>query len=132
MNCLESKMDYVRLVHNGATLRIPYREEYFSEGIYQTYMDKLKSMDDGIVLPIDFEIEFNEGCNKMYKTELTIIKDSPSQMVMEPTKITMVTELTAKQWAASVESVKNLPNFKFGTSVIYTHGVQAFIFKDVE
>ena len=77
-------------------------------------------------------IEFKEGCNKMYKTELTIIKDSPSQMVMEPTKITVVTELTAKQWAASVESVKNLPNFKFGTSVIYTHGVQAFVFKDVE
>ena len=132
MNCLESKMDYVRLVHNGATLRIPYREEYFSEGVYQTYMNKLKSMDDGIVLPIDFEIEFKEGCNKMHKTELTIIKDSPSQMVMEPTKITMVTNLSAEQWSTSVESVKNLQKFKFGTSIIYTHGVQAFIFKDVE
>lgn len=98
-------------------------------GVYQSYASKIKNMDGAIVLPESFETEFNEGCNKMYKTELTIIKDSPSQMVMEPTKLTVVTELSAKQWA---ESVKNLPNFKFGTSVIYTHGVQAFIFKDVE
>lgn len=84
------------------------------------------------MLPDSFEIEFNEGCNKMYKTELTIIKDSPSQMVMEPTKITMVTNLSAEQWSTSVESVKNLQKFKFGTSIIYTHDVQAFIFKDVE
>ena len=76
--------------------------------------------------------EFKENGGDMHKIELTIIKDSPSQMVMEPTKITMTTELTAKRWAASVESVKNLQKFKFGTSIIYTHGVQAFIFKDIE
>ena len=63
-------------------------------------------------------IEFKEGCNKMYKTELTIIKDSPSQMVMEPTKVTMLTEFSAEQWTKKIECSGHLPSFKFGTSVI--------------
>ena len=123
---------YVVIEGGGTTLKIPYREDYVVAGVYQSYASKLMNTDGAIVLPDSFEIEFKEGCNKMYKTELTIIKDSPSQMVMEPIKITMVTNISAEQWSTSIENVENLQKFKFGTSIIYTHGVQAFIFKDVE
>ena len=132
MNCLESENMYVIIEGGGTTLKTPYREDYVAAGVYQSYASKLMNTEGAIVLPDSFEIEFKEGCNKMYKTELTIIKDSPSQMVMEPTKVTMLTEFSAEQWTKKIECSGHLPSFKFGTSVIYTHGVQAFIFKDVE
>lgn len=69
----------------------------------------------------------------MSKVKLTIIKDNPAALEMPPTVIIQDLETHNAQDCANIAADNNEMNmFMFGKATIYTHGVQAFIFEDVE
>lgn len=67
----------------------------------------------------------------MNKVKLTIIKDSPAAQAGHTTIVQEV-ELKAEQCAGRFFDDGRLDGFRFGNAIIYTHGVQAFIFEDVK
>lgn len=68
----------------------------------------------------------------MNKVKITIIKDN-SVATLHP-KTEIIQEVTVKARDCSEFVVNNSESscFMFGSAVIYTQGVQAFIFEDVE
>ena len=69
---------------------------------------------------------------KMNKVKLTIIKDSPAAVQLGHTSIVQEVDFDAEQCASSLIEEEEMKCFVFGKAIIYTHGVQAFIFEDVK
>ena len=68
----------------------------------------------------------------MNKVKLTIIKDNPAATINPNTEIVQEVNLRARGCAEAFTQTSETVLFQFGNAVIYTHGVQAFIFEDVE
>lgn len=69
----------------------------------------------------------------MSKVKLTIIKDSPAALAMLPTVIIQdLGSNNARKCSEFVVDNSESKMFMFGKAAVYTHGVQAFIFEDVE
>ena len=68
----------------------------------------------------------------MNKVKLTIIKDSPAALQLEPTVIVQEVHFEATECADKFIKSPDTKLFQFGKAVVYTHGVQAFVFEDVE
>lgn len=69
---------------------------------------------------------------KMNKVKLTIIKDSPAAVQLGHTSIVQEVDFDAEQCAANLSTDQDMKGFLFGEAIVYTHGVQAFIFEDVK
>lgn len=68
----------------------------------------------------------------MNKVKLTIIKDSPAAVQIGHTSIVQEVAFDAEGCAANLSTDQDMKGFLFGKAIVYTHGVQAFIFEDVE
>ena len=68
----------------------------------------------------------------MNKVKLTIIKDNPAATINPHTEVVQEVNFGAAECAAAFRQTSETVLFQFGNAVIYTHGVQAFIFEDVE
>ena len=68
----------------------------------------------------------------MSKVKLTIIKDNPAATLNPNTEIIQDLDNTAEDFADMLCDYREADLFKFGSVVVYTHGVQAFIFEDIE
>lgn len=68
----------------------------------------------------------------MNKVKLTIIKDNPAATLNPNTEIVQSVLHKAAQCSYYLGSSDSESRFMFGNAVIYTHGVQAFIFEDIE
>ena len=69
---------------------------------------------------------------KMNKVKLTIIKDSPVAVEIGHTSIVQEVNSDAEQCVDRLFDGEGVEGFRFGKAIVYTHGVQAFIFEDVE
>lgn len=69
---------------------------------------------------------------KMNKVKLTIIKDSPAAVEIGHTSIVQEVDFDAEQCANRLFDGEGVLGFRFGNAIVYTHGVQAFIFEDVK
>lgn len=67
----------------------------------------------------------------MSKVKLTIIKDSSAALQLEPTVLIQELHLEAAKCAEKFIKSPDTKVFQFGKAVVYTHGVQAFVFEDV-
>ena len=68
----------------------------------------------------------------MSKIKLTIIKDNPAATLNPNTEIIQYLDNTVEDCADMLCDYREADLFKFGSAVVYTHGVQAFIFEDVD
>lgn len=68
----------------------------------------------------------------MNKVKLTIIKDSPAAVQIGHTSIVQEVDFDAEKCAGTLSTDQDMEGFLFGKAIVYTHGVQAFIFEDVE
>lgn len=66
------------------------------------------------------------------KVKLTIIKDSPTAVQIGHTSIVQEVDFDAEQCAERLSTDQDMKGFLFGSAIVYTHGVQAFIFEDVK
>lgn len=68
----------------------------------------------------------------MPKVKLTIIKDNSVATIHPSTEIVQEISEDANECSYRLNEAPDADMFMFGKAVIYIHGVQAFIFEDIE